>query len=101
MATPTLADVLVLVEQLSVAEKATLMARIAPQVADAIQPVQRDAAREAPLDVPPGSRAEQFANDPRSALARARGLLKTGAAVPSDADIQRLRDERRRERFGV
>lgn len=37
----------------------------------------------------------------RNTLAQARGLLKNGGPTPSDEDIARLLDERRRERFGL
>ncbi|MDZ4719115.1 MAG: hypothetical protein SH847_11740 [Roseiflexaceae bacterium] len=103
--THTLDVVLRLVQQLSLADKARLVAHVTPQIASALasqavpEPVQH--ADDVVALLPPDSPAGKLVRDPTSALAQVLALLPEGFIPPTDEDIARWRDERLTERYGA
>jgi hypothetical protein len=103
--TPTLDDVLRLVQHLSLTDKARLVAQVTPQIAAALAShVTRESVQ--PTDdviaqLPPDSPAGKLVRDPNSALAQVLALLPEGFVPPTDEEVARWRDERLMERYGA
>jgi hypothetical protein len=97
MTPPTLDDVLVLAEQLSVADKALLLARIAPLVASE---VREHTVRAHPSSGDIAKAASTPSHKSTPLLDRARGLLATDRQPPTDAEVEQWLAERRMERYG-
>lgn len=98
METTTLENVLTLARQLTPSDQARLVEQLAPTV-DSTDAAQD---KKTPANVfPPNSRAARLVADPDSALARILGIARSGNEYPTDADVERWREERLSERYGV
>jgi hypothetical protein len=90
------------IESLSPVDKARLLDRVAARQAQSHQlpmpPSESDdVLKQLPTDTPAG----KLARDPNSSLARVLAMLPTGFIPPTDADVERLREERLLERYGL
>jgi hypothetical protein len=103
MPTPSVDAIFEQIEQLSVAEKALLIARIAPSIADALHSSlpQSQSQEKLLAQLPPDSPAAQLARTPGSALAKVLAIFPDDRTAPTDAEVARWRDERLAERYGV
>lgn len=96
--TPQLENVLTLAHQLPLVDQARLVAQLAPAIASALTTEHNT---RPPNALAQNSRAAQLASDPDSALARVLTIANSGVGSPSDADIDRWREERLSERYDV
>lgn len=96
--TPQLEDVLTLARQLPVIDQARLVAQLAPTIVLALT-IEHSTVSSSAFAL--HSRAAQLAINPDSALARVLAIANSGFWSPSDADIDRWREERLSDRYDV
>ena len=98
METATLENVLTLARQLSPSDQAKLVEQLAPTIdsTDTAQDKNTAASR-----FPPHSLAARLAADPDSALSHILGIASGGVETYTDADIERLREERLSKQYSV